>query len=371
MQLALAAALGALIALGSVGCNDSPPSRASADSPTPLPRMVHQPGQGDVLELSGAQVPGMTISEVHRVELSAVLEANGQIAFDDRRVSTIVSRVAGRIEQTRVSQWDRVRRGEAIAQLYSPDLMTAEAEYLQAQTTVRLSSAPQLGGQSLASAMRSAARRKLQLLGMTDDDIAQITVPSPSVWMRAPIGGTVIDKKAMRGAQVSPGDVLYALGTLDDVWITADIYEDDLARVHEGQRLQAVTPAYPDEFFGGFISRISPDIDPATHTLQIRCQVDNPGLKLRPQMLARVRIETHPGEALVIPQEALVFDTDRYFAFVEVGEHNFARRPVSIASWKEEGLVRILTGLKAGDRVVVSQSLQVNALWHQANPESS
>ena len=87
-------------------------------------------------------------------------------------------------------------------------------------------------------------------------------------------------------------------------------------------------------------------------------------------MLARVRIATLPGEALVIPQKALVFDTNQYFAFVETTPTNFERRAVSIASWKEEGFVRVLAGLHPGDRVVVAQSLQLNALWHQANGES-
>jgi membrane fusion protein, copper/silver efflux system len=360
-----------MVICGGLGCESSTPSRASVETPPPLPRMVRQAGGGPVLQLPAGQIPGMTINEVRRVELPGVLVANGQIAFDDRRVSTIVSRVSGRIEQTRFVQWDYVRRGEILVELYSPDLMTAEAEYLQAQTTAKLSASPQMGGQMLAAAMLSAARRKLELLGMSDSDIAAITFPSPSIWIRAPISGIVIDNKAVRGSQVNPGDVLYSLGTLDDVWITANIYEDDIARVHEGQHLEAVTTAYPQEVFSGFIARISPDIDPATHTLQIRCQVNNPGLKLKPQMLARVKIITRPGEALVIPQEALVFDTNQYFAFVEVAPGSFDRRAVSIASWKEGGFVRVLAGLHPGERVVVAQSLQLNALWHQANSESS
>jgi Cu(I)/Ag(I) efflux system membrane fusion protein len=370
IALAIATIAGVVIC-GGFGCESSTPSRASVETPGPLPRIVYQAGGGQVLQLSAEQIPGMTINEVRRMELPGLLEANGQIAFDDRRVSTIVARVSGRIEQTRVSQWDHVRPGEPIVELYSPDLMTAEAEYLQAQTTAKLSSSPQMGGQMLASAMVSAARRKLELLGMSGRDIAAVTFPSPSIWIPAPIGGIVIDNRAVRGAQVSPGDVLYSLGTINDVWITAAIYEDDVARVHEGQRLEAVTTAYPDDFFSGFVARISPNIDPATHTLQIRCQVNNPGLKLKPQMLARVRITTQPGEALVIPQEGLVFDTNQYFAFVEVAPGSFQRRAVSVASWKEEGFVRVLAGLHPGDRVVVAESLQLNALWHQAKGETS
>jgi Cu(I)/Ag(I) efflux system membrane fusion protein len=354
------------------GCKGSAPSRASVETPQPIPQLVHQSDGSEALQITAGQVPGMTVVAVREVVLPGILETTGQVSFDDRRVATIVSRVAGRIEETRVSQWDNVRRGAPIVELYSPDFMTAEAEYLQAQTTAKLSSSPQIGGAGgLAAALQSAARRKLELLGMSNTDIDGIKAPDSSVWIRASISGTVIENKALRGAQVNPGDVLYSLGTLDDVWIVGDIYEDDLARVHEGQQLEAVTTAYPDDVFKGFISRISPNIDATTHTLQIRCEVRNPGAKLKPQMLARVRVVTRPGSALVIPQEALVFDTNQYYAFVEVGSDRFERRQVEVASWKEQGFARVLSGLRAGDHVVAAESIQINALWHEANGESS
>jgi Cu(I)/Ag(I) efflux system membrane fusion protein len=355
-----------LAALG--GCDNSRPTRAAAEAPPALiPQIVRQSGGEELLHVDPSRLPRTTLGEVRRVELPAVLEANGQVSFDDRRVSTIVSRVAGRIEAVRVSQWDNVRRGEPIVALYSPDFMTAEAEYLQAKQTARLSGAPALGANAgLAASMVEAAERKLELLGMEPGDVRAITAPSPTVWMRAPIGGTVIENKAVRGAAVSPGDVLYTLGTLNDVWITADIYEDDLARIRVGQRLEAVTTTYPDDVFKGVISRISPAIDPNTHTAQIRCTVDNPGLKLKPQMLARVRIVTQPGRALVVPQEALVFDTNAYYAYVRVAPNEIARRKVVIGSWNERGYARVVSGLSPGDTIVVAGSLQINELWHEA-----
>jgi membrane fusion protein, copper/silver efflux system len=164
---------------------------------------------------------------------------------------------------------------------------------------------------------------------------------------------------------------LLGLGTINKVWITGDIYEDDLARVNVGQELTAVTMAYPNDTFSGVIARISPNIDPNTHTAQIRCEVRNPDGKLKPQMLATVRIVTRTGSALVVPQDALVFDTDAYFAFVETSPNEFERRKVSIASWSRAGYVRVTGGLKAGDRVVTGETIQVNALWHQAHGESS
>jgi membrane fusion protein, copper/silver efflux system len=360
----------ALVPLAALcGCESSSPSRAAVETPpAPIPQIVHQSNGEELLRLDPSQLPGATLGEVREVELPAVLEANGQITFDDRRVSSIVSRVAGRIEQVRVSQWDNVRRGEPIVALYSPDFMTAEAEYLQAKQTAHLSSAPGIAiAAGLAASMEDAAERKLELLGMEPADIRAITVPAPTVWMRAPIGGTVIENKATRGAAVSPGDILYMLGTLNDVWITADIYEDDLARVREGQDLAAVTTTYPDEVFRGVVSRISPGIDPTTHTAQIRCVVANPGLKLKPQMLARVRIVTRPGWALVVPQDALVFDTNSYFAYVRVAPDSVARRKVVITSWNEKGYARVVSGLSSGDTVVVAGSLQVDELWHAAH----
>jgi len=364
------AALAAAVSLG--GCHsDSAGTEAAVPEATPVVRLVRQQGV-ELLQFNASDVPGLSMVQVQNIEMPGILETSGQITYDDRSVSTIVSRVQGRIEQTRVSLWDNVQRGERIVALYSPDFMTAESEYLQAHESSTLIAAPGIRGSSdFAGALSLAARRKLQFLGMSDADINAIKAPDPTVWMRAPISGTVVDNKVQRGAAVNPGDVLFSLGTLNEVWITGDIYEDDLARVHVGQDLSAVTTAFPDEVFHGVIDRISPNVDPTTHTLQLRCDVKNPGGKLKPQMLAKVSIVTRPGEALVVPQDALVFDIDNYYAFVEVSPGTFEHRKVSIASWSRVGFARVTSGLKAGDRVVSGETLQVNALWHQAHGESS
>ncbi len=309
----------------------------------------------------------MSFTEVRKVALPDALEANGVVSFDTRRVAKIVARVSGRIEASPIAVWDQVRKGEKIVQLYSPDFMTAEAEYLQSLSTASLSKAPQMAGTgNLAEAMVQAARTKLELLGMDDADILKLETPQPRVWIRSPISGTVIKNKAVIGSQVNPGDALFVVGTLNEVWVTAQVYEDDLARVRVGQKLEAVTTAFPDQVFTGTIARISPEVDPKTHTAQVRCEVRNPELRLKPGMLARVRIVTAPGYALVVPQDALVFDTDSYYAFVGAGQDAVERRKVDIGSWNEQGYTRVLSGLKPGERVVVGQTLQVNGLWHRA-----
>ena len=350
--------------------------RAAADTTPSLPRLERQSDGTDALRFTTAQLRRMNFATVKDFPLPAVMEANGQVTFDDRRVSTIISRVTGRVDELRTSQWDTVWRGEPVMSLYSPDLMTAEAEYLEAISSASQTGAAgaqpeyfgmSAGSLSMTSNLKAAAVRKLELLGFSPADIAAIRIPSASVWMRAPISGIIVSKNVVRGQQVNPGDQLFSLATLDHVWLTADIYEDDLSRVHVGQTLQALTTAYPHEIFSGVIDRISPNIDPNTHTLQLRCRIVNHGLKLKPQMLTRIRIVTKAGAAVVVAQSALVFDTDRYYAFVLAPSNIIVRREVAIRSWNERGYARVVHGLSAGDRVVDAQSVEVASLWDQSD----
>ncbi len=368
---AAVAVLMILAAAVMVGCQQ-PPKSQDADQPAdPIAPLVRQSDGTELMQLP-AHMPGLKITTVRRVEQSGVLETSGKISFDDRHVAKIISRVAGRVEGVWVLQWDNVRQGEPVVTLYSPDYMTGEAEYLQAMATSKLSLGPDaVDSYNLAASMVAAARRKLELLGLTSGEIGALRVPSASTVVRAPIGGTVIDKQVIKGAQVNPGDVLFTVAILDPIWITADIYEDDLARVGPGQELEAETPAFPGRIFRGVIGRVSPNFDPNTHTAQIRCQVRNPGLALKPDMLARVRILTAPGQVTLVPQDALIFEVDAYYAFVEVAPGRVTRRKVTIASWNSQGLTRVLAGLSPGDRVVKDESIQVNALWHEAHGESS
>jgi Cu(I)/Ag(I) efflux system membrane fusion protein len=369
MLLGCLAAL--LIAHLTWGCDSSPTGADIEPPPLPVARLVRQPGGAELLQLAPHQIPDMTLTTVQEVSLPGILETTGQISFDDRRVANIISRVSGRIERVFVSQWDYVARGQPIVTLYSPDFMTAEAEYLQARAGAGNLVSGGADSLEFGRAMIDAARRKLQLLGIEPAQIANIKSAAPFFTMRASISGTIVQNQALRGSAVNAGDVLYSLGTLDQVWITADIYEDDLARVKVGQDLQAVTTAYPDEVFHGTVARASPNIDPNTHTAQIRCAVKNPGSKLKPQMLAVVRIVVRPGQALAAPLNALVFETDAYFAYVDLGGGRLDRRKVAIASWNQRGYARIVSGLRPGDHVVTNASLRVNELWHEAHGESS
>ena len=347
-------------AVMTAGCKGKPADQAEA----PAPQIVHKGGQ-DYLSFKQDATRGAESTVAKEIQLPGVLETTGQVTFDDKKVTTITSRVMGRVEDVKVSVWDTVTKGDPILEIYSPDFMLAEEEYVQAQKSKKLDG----GFEDVAEMMFTAAKRKLMLLGMSEADIVAISTPSTTVWMRAPISGTILQNQTAIGNNVNMGDTLYQLGTLDRVWITADIYEVDLARVAVGQQLEAVTETFPNDVFRGAISRISPTIDPNKQTAQIKCEVENPGLKLKPQMLARVKITTKPGYALVVPQQALVYDGDSSYAFVETEPNMYQRRAVSSGSWNKEGYTRVLSGLKPGERVM-TQSLEFNGLWHQARGES-
>lgn len=368
--------LAVIFALGVLsGCDSHPVTGAAAEPPpSDLPQLVQQHGAPEQMVVNLSQIAGLSIGMAQNVALPGVLEAVGQVTFDDRLTSTIISRVLGRLEDIRVSQWDTVHAGENILSLYSPDFMTAEAEYLEATSAdVHPATGPGIppGTYTMTANLKAAAIKKLELLGLSPSDIANIKQATPTRWMRAPISGIVVSKLALRGALVNPGDQLFSLATLQRVWITADIYEDDLARVHTGQSLEAVTTAYPDEVFRGVVDRISPALDPNVHTLQLLCKIQNPGERLKPQMLARVRIVTRPGAALVVPQTALVFDGNLYYVFIQTGANTVERRSVQIATWNDQGYARVVEGIKPGERVITRKSLQLNALWRAAHGESS
>jgi Cu(I)/Ag(I) efflux system membrane fusion protein len=343
------------LAAGPFGCR----SRSSEASEGGEAHLVRQ-GSEEYLVLGHTSIPNLNWLTIQAAPLSHKLQASGLVNYEPRRVVSIISRVQGRIEDTRVNLWDTVKKGDRILQLYSPDLMTAEAEYLQARAAA----------DDISEALLKAARLKLALLGMSTEDINGLQAPQPTVWIRAPAGGMIVEDKVMRGSAVNPGDALLTVGTLEQVWITADLYEEDAARLEIGQKLEARVPASPGEVFKGKISNISPEMNPDTHTFQVRSTVANPDHKLKPRMLADVAIFAHPETALQLPQGALIFETDGYYAFVQT-DKGILRRKVETASGDEKGFVRVLSGLTAGERVAVSETIQLNALWHRAEGEGA
>src|ERR1700691_5803819 len=166
-----------------VGCDSSTVSRAAAEAPSSnIPQLVTQGGDREWMVINLSQIEGLSVGSVQVIALPGILEAVGQVNFDDRLVSTIISRVIGRLEDIRVSQWDTVRAGENILSLYSPDFMTAEAEYLEALSSPSRIIGPGIpaGTYEMTADLKTAAIKKLELVGLSPADIADIKQATPS-----------------------------------------------------------------------------------------------------------------------------------------------------------------------------------------------
>jgi Cu(I)/Ag(I) efflux system membrane fusion protein len=237
---------------------------------------------------------------VERKALSHQVRVVGKIAVDETQTKTITAWVPGRIDRLFVDYTGiTVRAGDHMVEVYSPDLITAQAEFLQS-----IKSAEGLDGSSelVANSIRQtvqAAREKLALLGLTEQQITDIEkagTPLDRLTIYAPMGGIVIDKKATEGTYVKTGTPIYTIANLSKLWVLLDAYESDLPWIQYGQSVQFSTPSLPGEVFTGRISFISPVLNDRTRSVKVRAVVDNPGGMLKPNMLVSAFVETPVSE---------------------------------------------------------------------------
>jgi len=225
----------------------------------------------------------------------------GKLALDETRTKTITAWVPGRIDRLYVDYTGiRVNAGDHMVFLYSPDLITAQAEFLEARASQqRLGPAvSELVRQSVVSSL-TAAREKLLLLGLTEAQVEKIQQqgqPLDHLTIYSPMGGIVIEKKANEGMYVQTGSPIYTISDLSRLWVMMDAYESDLTWLRFGQTVEFTTEAWPGEVFTGRISFINPLLNDATRTIRVRAVVDNPDGRLKPDMLVRAVVASSLAE---------------------------------------------------------------------------
>jgi Cu(I)/Ag(I) efflux system membrane fusion protein len=302
------------------------------------------------------------------VELKAALaravRATGSVRFDERRLAVVTTKVEGWLEKLEVSAaGDAVKRGQVLAWLYSPELVAAEQEYLVA---VDLAG----GGHAThgdPGALADAAARRLRALDVPEDEVARLKrtrQPARRIAVRAVADGVVIDKPAVEGMRVAPGEPLYRTADLSAVWIIAEVQENDLGAIRPGQRAAATFVAFPGRRFDGTVDFIYPTLNRETRTARVRLVVPNLNLALRADMYASVEIET-PATAdatgvLAVPDSAVIDSGTRQIVLVERGEGRFEPRPVKLGA-RGDGEVQVLDGVRAGERVVVGANFLIDA----------
>lgn len=393
--------LSAILGLGLLtACADpspTPPDTSPSTTQRAPGEGAHEAADGDhdahdgeerVVELSeaAARQIDIEVAPVRRQTLASQLRTTGQVDFDETRLAHVSPRVSGRVHRVEARLGQRVNAGEQLAQIDSIDLGRTKSEYLQARAKSELARKSYDRARDLfedqitseqtlleaetevleASADLRTAEEELRLYGMGQKAIDALLDGQPvaSIYpLRAPFSGTIIERHATLGELVTPERNLFTLADLSRVWIWIDVYQRDLGRVHVDDGARATVDAFPDEVFEGRVSFLSARVDTDTRTVRARLEVANPRGRLRPGMFVEVELtdphaQTGYGRAdssLVVPETAVVRDGEGHWIFVDEGNGRYVARDVRLGR-ATGGVIEVLSGLTAADRVVVEGS---------------
>jgi Cu(I)/Ag(I) efflux system membrane fusion protein len=296
---------------------------------------------------------GIRTAEVKKASLAPVVEAVGSVAYNERDIVLVQARSNGFVEKLYArAQFDRVRKGEPLADLYVPDWIAAQEEYLAAS---------RMRG---SKGMMDAARQRMRLAGMNDDQIRLVESSRklrPRVTITAPATGVVAELAVREGATVMAGAPMFRINGLETVWVNADVPENLLPQVRPGNAVEARIPSLPGAVFEGKVSAILPEINQATRTVRARVDLKNPEGKLLPGMFASVNFTSASRqEELTVPAEAVIQTGKRAVVMVAEDDGKFVPVDVEIGI-EANGQTEIRKGLKAGQKVVVSGQFLIDS----------
>ncbi len=298
------------------------------------------------------------------VELSPTLaravRATGQLQFDERHLAAITTKIAGWLEHLDIAATgDPVRRGQAMVEIYSPELVASEQEYLAAAQMGRAM------GHGDPGALAAAAIRRLRAFDVPEDEIARLRrtgVSSRRIAISATEDGIVIDKPAQEGMRVEPGQPLYKTASLSPLWLIVEVQEQDLGSIKPGEKARANFVSFPGRTFEGTVDFIYPSLTPETRTGRVRVIMPNADHLLRASMYASVQIDS-PADGAPMPTvpDSAVLDTgQRQVVLVDRGEGRFEPRVVKLGA-RGDDRVQVLDGVKVGERVVVGANFLIDA----------
>lgn len=319
-----------------------------------VPVYADEGADGDAVHVSAAveQSLGVRTSKAERRSLWRKVDATGYVGFDESHVSQINLRTEGWIERLLVkNEGERVKKGQLLFEFYSPQVVNAQNEYVQAK---RRNDAKML----------AAAGEKLLALGMVPADIQRLAKTSKAtntVQVLAPQDGTVTNLNVREGIFVKPATEIMSLADLSSVWLLAEVFESQADWVMQAQPAEARLNYLPGEVFSGRVDYVYPVLDPITRTLQVRLRFDNPDERMKPNMYARVTIfgKSHPA-SLSIPREALIRGQDVDRVVVALGDGKYTVHEVK-SGIESGGWLEIVAGLEEGDEVVTSAQFLIDS----------
>jgi membrane fusion protein, copper/silver efflux system len=290
---------------------------------------------------------GIRTAEVRRETITPRIEAVGSVAYNERDQVVVQARAAGYVEALHVrATLDRVRAGQPLADLYVPEWIAAQEEFLAVR---------RFSGTDLATLV-DAARQRLRQAGMSDVQIQAVETRGavqPRITLMSPIDGVVAELATREGMTVMAGETLFRINGLSNVWVNAAVPESQAALLRPGAPATAHSLALPGTELRGNVQAILPDVDPVTRTIRVRVELANPELALAPGMFVNVSLEAAAREGLVVPSEAIIRTGTRTVVILTDGTGNF--RPVDVkAGLEDNGHAEVTSGLEPGQSVVVS-----------------
>ena len=316
--------------------------------------------------LAKVQKLGVQSAPVERRRLSRTIRAVGTVQADERRLYIVNTKFEGWIDKLYVNATgETVRRGQPLMEIYAPELVVAEREYLLAWRSLQdmADAGPEI--RKSASQLAEAALQRLSNWDISADQVKRLQragTVTRTLTLRAPADGTVMEKMAVEGMHFTAGDPLYRIADLSSVWLTAEVFEQDIGLLHRGQDVTIAVNAYPGTEFTGKVDFIYPTVLQETRTGKVRIVVPNGDGRLKTGMYANVAVNTAVGDGpvLAIPDSAVIDSGTRQAVLIERGEGTFEPREVRLGA-HADGFYQVREGLNGGERVVVSANFLIDA----------
>ncbi|MBF0093511.1 MAG: efflux RND transporter periplasmic adaptor subunit [Alphaproteobacteria bacterium] len=298
--------------------------------------------------------------------LNRVVRAVGSVQADERRLAVVAPKFEAWIETLNVDTTGAtVRRGQPLMQVYSPELVLAQQEYLVTWTSQQSLKDADPRARQASTALAEGALQRLRnfdIDGAQLDRLRREGKAARTLTLTSPADGVVLEKTAVRGMRFMPGETLYRIADLSSVWVIADVFEQDLGLIQPGQEVHVAVNAYPGRSFAGKVGFIYPALNAETRTAKVRIEIPNPEGLLRLALYATVEF-TAPMAAeqvLTVPESAVIDSGKRQVVLVERGEGGYEPRPVKIGA-RAEGYAHVLEGVADGERVVVRANFLIDA----------
>ncbi len=342
---------------------------ASSPQPVAAPNSAQGTQPGTTLELSPAEITaaGVQIAEVRTASLKTDIDAFGRVEQPEAQLAAVSARIGGRVDKLYVQYTgERVRSGQPVAEIYSPEVATAIEEYRLAEENRKgLASRMILLLDTQADALVKASLHKLELWGITEK---QIDAPGedgiPHVTIYAYASGTVVDRKVTQGQYVNAGDTLFTVADLSQVWIKADVYEEQLPQIQQGQEVDITAESLPNKTLHGHVDFIEPAANPQTRTVPVHVHVANPGMRLLPGMFVTATFVSRAAQpTIVVPRSAVLDTGTRKIVYLARPNGVFEAREVQVGAPSDD-LFPVSSGLALGDKVVLNGNFLIDSQAH-------